>query len=64
MVYSSAPKAIHTNMNGISWFDITYQKEIANISSENADYASKATDRRSMSDRTMMCTGAMCMLIF
>jgi len=68
--YSSAPKAIHWKaalgilayINGTSSLGITYQKgTAASISLEvfaDADYASKATDRRSVSGGVIMCSGA------
>ena len=68
--YSSAPKAIHWKaalgilayINGTSCLGITYQKgTAASISLEvfaDADYASKATDRRSVSGGAIMCAGA------
>ena len=66
----STPKAIHWKaalgilayINGTSGFGITYQRgTLAGISLEvfaNADYASKATDRRSVSGGAVMCGGA------
>ena len=68
--YSSAPKAIHWKaalgilayVNGTSSLGITYQKGTAASISlggfADADYASKATDRRSVSGGVIMCAGA------
>ena len=68
--YYSTPKAIHWKaalgilayINGTSHFGITYQRgTLASISLEvfaDADYASKATDRRSVSGGAIMCGGA------
>ena len=68
--YCSAPKAIHSNsvlgifayINGSCGFGITYQQGTsAGISLEvfaDADYASKETDRRSVSGGAIMCGGA------
>ena len=68
--YCSAPKAIHWKaalgilayINDTSDFGITYQRGTsASISLEvfaDADYASKATDRRSVSGGAIMCGGA------
>ena len=68
--YCSAPKAIHWKsalgilafINGTCGFDTTYQRgTTVGISLEafaDADYASKATDRRSVSGGTIMCAGA------
>ena len=68
--YSSAPKAIHWKaalgilayINGTSCFGMKYQRgTAASISLEvfaDADYASKATDRRSLSGGAVMCAGA------
>ena len=68
--YSSAPKTIHWKaalgilayINGTSWCGITYQRgTAASISLEvfaDADYASNATDRRSVSGGAIMCAGA------
>ena len=68
--YSSAPKAIHWKaalgilayINGTSWLGIAYQRgTIASAFLEvivDADYASKATDRRSVSGGAIMCAGA------
>jgi len=68
--YSSAPKAIHWKaalgilayINGTSCFGITYQRgTAASISLEvfaDADCASRATDRRSVSAGAIMCAGA------
>ena len=65
--YCSAPKAIHWKsalsilayINGTCGFGITYQRgTTAGISLEvfaDADYASKATDRRSVSGAAIMC---------
>ena len=74
--YSSAPKAIHWKaalgilayINGTSWLGITYQRgTIASAFLEvivDADYASKATDRRSVSGGAIMCADAcQCMCI-
>ena len=68
--YCSTPKAIHWKaalgilayIKGTSDFGITYQRgTLANIVLEvlaDADYASKATDRRSVSGGAIMCEGA------
>ena len=68
--YCSAPKAIHWKaalgilayIDGTSGFGITYQRGTSvGIYLEvfaDADYASKATDRRSVSDGAIMCGGA------
>ena len=68
--YCSTPKVIHrrvalgilVDINGTSGFGITYQREISlGISLEvftDADCASKATDRRSVSGGAIMCGGA------
>ena len=68
--YCSTPKAIRWKaalgilayINGTSNFGITYQRAtLASISLEvfaDADYASKATDRRSVSGGAVMCGGA------
>ena len=68
--YCSTPKAIHWKaalgilayINSTSDFGITYQRgTLASISLEvfaDADYASKATDRRSVSGGAIMCGGA------
>ena len=68
--YGSTPKAIHWKavlgilayINGTSDFGIAYQREtLTSISLEvfaDADYASKATDRRSVSGGAIMCEGA------
>ena len=73
--YSSAPKAIHWKaalgilecINGTSCFGITYQRgTVASISLEvfaDADYASKATGRRSVSGGAIMCV-CVCWLPF
>ena len=68
--YCSAPKAVHWKstlgilayINGTCGFGITYQRGITvGISLEvfaDADYASRATDRRSVSGGAIMCAGA------
>ena len=68
--YCSTPEAIHWKaalgilayINSISDFGITYQGgTLASISSEvlaDADYVSKATDRRYVSGGAIMCGGA------
>ena len=68
--YCSAPKAVHWKsalgilayINGLCGFGITYQRgTTVGISLEvfaNADYAGKATDRRSVSGGATMCAGA------
>ena len=68
--YCSAPKAVHWKsslgilayVNGTCGFGITYQrKTTVGISLEvfaDADYASRATDRRSVSGDAIMCAGA------
>ena len=68
--YYSAPKAVHWEsalgilayISGTCGFNITYQRGTrVSISSENfddADYASRATDRRSVSGCAIMCAGA------
>ena len=68
--YCSAPKAIHwksalgilANINGTCGCSITYQRGTSiGISLEvfaDADYASKATDRRSVSGGAILCGGA------
>ena len=68
--YSSAPKVIHWKaalgilayINGTSCIGITYQRRTAaSVSFEvfaDADYVSKATDRRSVSGGAIMCAGA------
>ena len=67
--YCTAPRAIHWKaalgilkyINGTSEYGITFQKEgLSGISLEvfaDADYASKATDRRSVSGGLIMCGG-------
>ena len=56
-----AALGIHTYINNTSGFGITYQRgTLAGTSLEifaDADYASKATDRRSVSGRAIMCGG-------
>ena len=68
--YCSTPKAIHWKaalgilayINGTSGLSITYQRgTLESISLEvfaDADYASKATDRRSVFSGAIMCGGA------
>ena len=68
--YCSTPKPIHWKaalgilayINGTSDFGIIYQRgTLASISLEvfaDADYANKATDRRSVSGGAIMCGGA------
>ena len=68
--YCSTPKAIHWKaahgilayINGTSGFGITNRRgALAGISLEvfaDADYASKATDRRSVSGGAIICGGA------
>ena len=68
--YCSAPKAVHWKsalgilayINGTCGFNITYQRGTTeSISLEDfadADYASRATDRRSVSGGAIMCAGA------
>ena len=69
--YCSAPKAVHWKssigilayISGTCGFGITCQRgtTVVGISLEvfaDADYASKATDRRSVSGGTIMCAGA------
>ena len=68
--YCSAPKAIHWKSvlgvlvysNGTCGSGITYQRgTTVGISLEvfaDADYASRATDRRSVSGGAIMCAGA------
>ena len=68
--YCSTPKGIHWEaaldilayINGTSHFGITYQRgTLASIYLEvfaDTDYASKATDMRSVSDGAIMCRGA------
>ena len=68
--YCTAPRAIHWNaalgilecINGTSEYGITFQRgTLSRISLEvfaDADYASKATDRRSVSGGVIMCGGA------
>ena len=68
--YCSAPRAIHWKaalgileyINGTSKYGIIFQRgTLSGISLEvfpNADYASKATDRRSVSGGLIMCGGA------
>ena len=68
--YCSAPKAVHWKsalgvlayINGTCGFNITYQRgTTVSISLEDfadADYASRATDRRSVSGGAIMCAGA------
>ena len=68
--YCTAPKAIHWKaalgilecINGTSEYGITFQRRnLSSISLEvfvDADYASKATDRRSVSGGLIMCGGA------
>ena len=67
--YCSAPKAVHWKsalgilayINGTCGFGITYQRgTTVGISLEvfaDADYASRATDRRSVSGGAIMCAG-------
>ena len=69
MRYCTAPRAIHLKaalgileyINGTSEYGITFQRgTLSGISQEvfaDADYASKATDRRSVSDGVIMCGG-------
>ena len=73
--YCSAPKAVHWRsalgilayINGIGGFVITYQRRttvgVSLEVSADADYASKATDRRSVSGGIIMCAGA-CVCLF
>ena len=68
--YCSAPKAVHRKsalgilayINGTCCFGITYQRgTTVGISLEvfaDTDYASRATDRRSVSGGAVMCAGA------
>ena len=68
--YCAAPRAIHWKaalgilecINGTSEYGITFQRgALSSISREvfaDADYASKATDRRSVSGGLIMCGGA------
>ena len=68
--YCTAPRAIHWKaalgileyINGTSEYGITFQRGTwSSISLEvfaDVDYASKATDRRSVSDGVIMCGGA------
>ena len=68
--YCSAPKAVHWKsalgilayISGTCGFNITYQRgTTVSISLEDfadADYASRATDRRSVSGGAIMCAGA------
>ena len=68
--YCTAPRAIHWKaafgileyINGTSEYGITFQRgTLSGISLEvfaDADYASKATDRRSVSGGVIMCGGA------
>ena len=68
--YCTAPRAIHWKaalgiveyINGTSEYGITFQRgTLSGISLEvfaDADYASKATDRRSVSGGLIMCGGA------
>ena len=68
--YCTAPRAIHWKaalgileyINGTSEYGITFQRGILSITSlevfVDADYASKATDRRSVSGVLIMCRGA------
>ena len=68
--YCSAPKAVHRKsalgifayINGTCGFGITYQRgTTVGISLEvfaDADYPSKATDKRSVSGGVIMCAGA------
>ena len=68
--YCTAPKAIHWEaalgileyINGTSEYGITFQRgTLSGISLEvfaDADYASKATDRRSVSGGLILCGGA------
>ena len=68
--YCTAPRAIHWKaalgileyINGTSEYGITFQRgTLSSISLEtfaDADYASKATGRRSVSDGVIMCGGA------
>ena len=74
--YCSAPRAIHwksplgihANINCTCGCGITYQRGTSvGIFSEvfaDADYASKATDRRSVSGGAIMCGGACCVCWF
>ena len=67
--YCTAPRAIHWKaalsileyMNGTSEYDTTFQRgTLCSISLEvfaDADYACKATDRRSVSSGAIMCGG-------
>ena len=69
--YCTAPRAIHGKaalgileyINGASEYGITFQRgTLSSISLEvfaDADYASKATDRRSVSGGVIICGGAM-----
>ena len=75
-VQCSTPKAIHWKaaldilayINGTSGFGITYQRgTLASVSLEvfaDADYVSKATDRRSVSGGAIMCGRACCVCWF
>ena len=68
--YCTAPRAIHCKaalgileyINGTSEYDVTFQRgTLSGISREvfvDADYASKATDRRSVLGGLIMCGGA------
>ena len=70
MRYCTAPRAIHWKpargileyINGTSEYGITFQRgTLSSISLEvfaDADYASKVTDRRSVSGGAIMCGGA------
>ena len=74
--YCSTPKAIHWKaalgvlayINGTSGFGNTFQREtLAGISFEDfddADYASKVTDKRSVSGGVVMCGSASCVCWF
>ena len=66
--YCTTPRAIHWKaalgileyiISGASEYDITFQRgSLSSLSLEvlaDADYASKATDRRSVSGRSIMC---------
>ena len=73
--YCTAPKAIHRKealgileyINGTSEYGITFQRgTLSGISLEvfaDTDYASKATDRRSVSGGLIMC-GGISVLVF
>ena len=65
--YCTAPRGIHWKaalgileyiIDGTSEYGVTFQRWTLSSISLDADYASKATDRRSVSGGAIMCGGA------